>query len=95
MLITLALLSCQSFSQQKGIKYDLRLKNLLKVQNAKTSTYGQSSLSFRGSILWNTLSDSIQPEYNAKIFQTRFKSLKEENVIATYVDILVIIKIKH
>ena len=39
------------------ISYDLRIKNLLQIPKVKTSSYGQSSLSFRGSMLWNTLSD--------------------------------------
>ena len=37
------------FFTSKEISYDLRIKNLLQIPKAKTS-YGQSSLSFRGSI---------------------------------------------
>ena len=39
------------FFTTKEIIYDLRIKNLLQIPKVKTSSYGQSSLSFRGSIL--------------------------------------------
>ena len=48
------------FFTTKEISYDLRIENLLQIPKVKTSLYGQSSLSFRGSINWNTLSDSIK-----------------------------------
>ena len=48
------------FFTTKEISYDLRIKNLLQIPKVKTSSYGQSSLSFRGSMLWNTLSDKIK-----------------------------------
>ena len=43
------------FFTTKDVKYNLRIKNLLQLPKVKTSSYGQSLLSFRGSILWNTL----------------------------------------
>ena len=58
------------FFATKEIKYDLRIKNLLQVPKVRTSSYGQSSLSFRGSILWNTLSDSIKSAQNTNKFKT-------------------------
>ena len=48
------------FFTAKEISYDLRVKNILQIAKVKTSSYGQSSISFRGNILWNTLSDSIK-----------------------------------
>ena len=54
------------FLTTKEISYDLRIKHLLQIPKVKTSSYGQSSLSFRGSILWNTLSDSIKSAKNVK-----------------------------
>ena len=48
----------REFFTTKEISYDLRIKNLLQIPKAKTSSHEQSSLSFRGSILCNTLSDS-------------------------------------
>ena len=66
------------FFTTKEITYDLRIKNLLQVPKVKTSSYGQSSLSFRGSILWNTLSDSIKSAQNTKQFKTMIKNWKGE-----------------
>ena len=63
------------FFATKEIKYDLRIKNLLQVPKVKTSTYGQNSLSFRGSILWNTLSDSTKFAQNTTILKAIIKNL--------------------
>ena len=41
--------------QEKNNGYNLRSKNLLMLPQAKTTTYGAENLSFRGSILWNSL----------------------------------------
>ena len=46
------------------INYNLRIKNLIQMPKVKTSSSGQCSLSFRGSILWDTLSDSIKSAQN-------------------------------
>ena len=55
-----------NFFTTKDISYyDLRIKNLHQMQQVKASSYGQSSLSFRGSILWNTLLDSIKSAQNS------------------------------
>ena len=54
------------FFTTQEISYDLRIKNLLQIPKVKTSSYGKSSLSFRGSILWNSLSDSIKSAQNIK-----------------------------
>ena len=63
----------------KDISYDLRIKNLFQIPKVKTSSYGQSSLSFRGSILWNILSDSIKPAQNTKGFKTMIRNWKGES----------------
>ena len=42
------------------------MKNLLQKPKVKTSSYGYSSLSFRGSIFWYTLSDSIKSAQKIK-----------------------------
>ena len=60
------------FFTTKEISYDLRIKNLLQVPKVKTSSYG----TFRGSILWNTLSDSIKSAQNKKGFKTIIKNWK-------------------
>ena len=67
------------FFTTKEINYDLRIKNLLQVAKVKTSTYGLSSISFRGSMLWNTLSeDSIKSAQSTKSFKTMIKNWKGE-----------------
>ena len=67
------------FCTTKEISYDLRTKNLLKIPKVKTSSYGQCSLSFRGSILWNTLSDSVKSAQNIKGFKTMIRNWKGES----------------
>ena len=61
------------------ISYDLRIKNPLQIPKVKTSSYGQSSLSFRGSIPWNTLSDSIKSVQNTEEFKTMIIYRKGES----------------
>ena len=67
------------FFTTKEISYDLRIKNLLQIPKVKTSSYGQSSLSFRGSILWNTLSDSIKSAQNFTGFKIMTRNCKGES----------------
>ena len=67
------------FFATKEVSYDLRIKNLLQIPKVKTSSYGQSSASFRGSILWNTLSDSIKSAQNIKGFKTIIRNWKGES----------------
>ena len=43
------------------MKYGLR-KNLYKLPNSKTTSYGVESVTFRGRFLWNALDDSIKQE---------------------------------
>ena len=57
-----------NFCTTKEISYDLRIQNLLQIPKVETSSYGQSSLSFRGSIHWSTLSDRRQSAQNIKGF---------------------------
>ena len=40
--------------------YDLRTKELCRLLQAQTNRYGLDSLSFRGSLLWNTLKDEVR-----------------------------------
>ena len=63
----------------KEISYDLRIKTPLQIPKVKTSSYGQSSLSSRGSVPWNTQSDSIISAQNIKGFKTMTKNWKGES----------------
>ena len=46
--------------ERKDLTYNQRSGSLLKLPTAKTTTYGTSSLAFRGSILRSSLPDTIK-----------------------------------
>ena len=71
------------FFTTKEMSHNLRIKYLLQIPAVKTSSYVQSSLSFRGSILWNTLSDSIKSAQNIKGFKTMIRNWKGESCSCT------------
>ena len=48
------------FYTPNDILYDLRTNNFLQPAKTNMLVYGNNSLLFRGSILWNTLSDTIK-----------------------------------
>lgn len=62
----------------KEINYDLRIKNLLQIPKVKKFSYGESSLLFRSSTLWNILPDSIKWAWSVKRFKTRIKTGRKE-----------------
>ena len=66
------------FQEKKCVKYDLRIKNLCKLPTAKTISYGEESLSFRGSFLSNTLDDRMKQEPTIARFKNKIKSWKDE-----------------
>ena len=55
------------FHEIKHFKYDLRKKNLCKIPNAKTTSYGVEPVSFRGSFLWNTKQEPTLTRFKNKI----------------------------
>ena len=61
------------FHEKKHVTYDLRIQNLCKLPQIKTQGYGQESLSFRGSFLWNTLDDTIKNQPTLAAFKKRIK----------------------
>ena len=48
------------FFVKKDVPYNLRTKELCKLPSVISQRYGINSLSFRGSLLWNTLSDDLK-----------------------------------
>ena len=48
------------FFKRKPVNYDLRVKDLVQLPDTRTFRYGNDSLSFRGSILWNALPDTTK-----------------------------------
>ena len=78
-------LSCENPSftwnifQRKELAYNVRSGPLLMLPQAKTTTYGTSSLTFRGSILWNSLPDAIKSSPSVVYFKRSIKEWKGEN----------------
>ena len=56
------------FYEKKVVKYDFRTKNL-----CRTTQFGIESLSFRGSLLWNSLCDQIKARPNVAAFKRAMK----------------------
>ena len=48
------------FFIKKDVPYNLRSNELCKISSVNSQRYGIGSLSFRGSLLWNALSDEIK-----------------------------------
>ena len=48
----------------KEVRYNLRLSDLLSIHHASTYSYGLHSFTFRGSITWNKLPDTIKNTKN-------------------------------
>ena len=65
--------------QAKDVAYNLRTNNLLQLPSTNTLSYGNDSLSFRGAILWNTLSDSIESLATSASFKRSIKEWKGGN----------------
>ena len=62
-----------NFVEKKGLKSELRTKDLLQTPNVKTNTSVDNSLISRGAHLWNTLPDNI------KKMLTQLRYLKERS----------------
>ena len=54
---------------EKDKTYNLRTKVLSRLPQAQTNRYGLDSLSFRGSLLWNTLKDEVKRAGTLKKFK--------------------------
>ena len=66
------------FFKTKEINCHSKIRNLLQILKVTTSSYGQSFLSFRGGILWNTLLDSIKSAQSKKGSKAMIKNWKGE-----------------
>ena len=67
------------FFSEKQVEYNLRIKNLVKLPQIKTHTFGLNSVTFRGSILWNALGDDIKICENVAAFKKKIKTWKGAN----------------
>ena len=61
------------FHERKVVKYDLRTKNLCRLPKTRTTKFGIESLSFRGSLLWNSLCDTIKALPSVAAFKREIK----------------------
>ena len=71
---------------EKDNKYNSRSKDLLMLPPTKTTTYGNDSLSFRGSILWNPLPNDKNTATSACSFKSCIKNGMERIVVVKYVN---------
>ena len=62
----------------KPVEYNLRTENLVILPQIKTQTHGVNSITFRGSILWNALSDDIKTCDNVVAFKKKVIAWKGE-----------------
>ena len=60
----------------KELVYKFRTQKLLTLPSTKTKTYGLRSFTYRGSILWNYLPDSIKGSKSLQIFKKNIKLWK-------------------
>ena len=61
------------FFKRKPVKYNLRVKDLVQLPDTRTLRYGNDSLAFRGSKLWNTLPDKIKSANSVSHFKNNIE----------------------
>jgi len=66
---------------EKSTQYNLRRSNLLKLPNTNTQSYGLKSITYRGSMIWNNLSDQLKT--STSIIQFKNALMKQEVIICT------------
>ena len=59
---------------KKVVEYDFRIKILCKLPPARLQRFGTNSFKFKGSLLWNSLSDEIKTAKSLAIFKQKIKS---------------------
>ena len=57
------------FVTRRDVPYGLRSSELCTIPSVNSQRYGINSLSFRGSLLWNALSDEVKLTTSAKNFK--------------------------
>ena len=62
------------FFVQRELTYDLRIKNMLEIPPTRTISFGIKTLAFRGSILWNSMPDTIKSVENVFRFKKGIKA---------------------
>ena len=67
------------FFIKKNLPYNLRKKDLCKLPAAKSLMFGTSSLSFKGSLLWNTLRDNVKGAITIQKFKKEIRHWDGKN----------------
>ena len=60
------------FFSKKDVQYNLRTKELCTLPSVCSQRYGLNSLSFRGSLLWNTIDDQIKLSPSLEKFKRKY-----------------------
>ena len=63
---------------KERINYNLRIKDILALSKALATSFGINSISFRGSILWNSTSDVIKSSNTVFAFIKNIKNWSGE-----------------
>ena len=74
----------REFFNKKVLPYNLRINNLLQLPNTRTKKYGNESLSFRGSIIWNQLPDQYKAAKTDNEFKMTLKVGRDLNVLVAF-----------
>ena len=61
---------------QKVVEYDFRIKILFELSPARSQRFSTNSLKFRGSLLWNSLSDEVKVAKSLVIFKQKNQILE-------------------
>ena len=69
------------FFVEKDMPYNLHTKVLCRLPQAQKNRYGLDSLSFRGSLLWNTLGDEIKRAGTLRKFKKSIVKFKSCNCL--------------
>ena len=66
----------REFFNRRVLPYNLRINNLLQLPKTRKNKYGNESLSFRGSIVWDRLPDRYEAAKSDNVFKMKIRSWK-------------------
>ena len=72
------------FFIKKDVPCNLRINDLCKIPSVNSQRYGIRSLSFRGSLLWNALSDEIKLATSINNFKKEIRQWDGRNCSAIF-----------
>ena len=74
----------KDFFVKSDVPYNLRTNELCKLSSLSSQRYGITSLSFRGSLLWNTLSDDLKLKTSLMKFKKKYVAGMATTARATF-----------